>query len=187
MADKTLYRMVFTALMAAVVYVTTMFLKVTIPTPAGPTMVKVGNVFCLFSGMLLGPLYGGLAAGIGSMLFDLSDPMFAASAPYTLVFFFAMGCVCGLISHLGGAKGAALGRNLAGALAGSAVYYVLNIGKSILLLILAGSQPWAAVVANGTKMATSLVNAVIAVALSVLLAKPLMGALKRGGLLDKLR
>ena len=59
-------------------------------------------------------------------------------------------------------------------------------GKGIATHSEARSQPWAAVVANGTKMATSLVNAVIAVALSVLLAKPLMGALKRGGLLDKL-
>ena len=187
MTNKTLYRMIFTALMAAIVYVTTMFLKVTIPTPAGPTMIKVGNVFCLLGGMLLGPLYGGLAAGIGSMLFDLSDPMFAPSAPYTLVFFFAMGCVCGLISHLGGARGASVKKNVLGALAGAVAYYVLNIGKSILLLILAGSQPWAAVVANSAKMATSLVNAAIAVVLSVLLAKPLMRALSKNGLLEKLQ
>lgn len=187
MTNKSLYRMIFTALMAAIVYVTTLVFKVTIPTPAGPTMLKVGNAFCLFSGMLLGPAYGGLAAGIGSMLFDLSDPMFAPSAPYTLVFFFAMGCVCGLISHTGGARGTSVRKNMLGGLAGAAAYYVLNIGKSVILLILAGSQPWAAVVANSAKMVTSLVNAAIAVALSVILAKLLMGPLQKNGLLDKLQ
>lgn len=187
MASKHLYRMIFTALMAAIVFVTTMFLKIEIPTPAGFTMLKVANVFCLFSGMLLGPVYGGLAAGIGSMLFDLSNPNYAPSAPFTLVFFFAMGCVCGLISHMNGKAGLDLKQNALGAFLGSLTYFVLNIGKSIVILMLAGSAFWPAVIANSTKMVTSGVNAVIAVVFATMLAKPLMAALEKNGLLGKLR
>ncbi|MDO4549090.1 MAG: ECF transporter S component [Clostridia bacterium] len=186
MSAKHLYRMVFTALMAAIVFVTTMFLKIEIPTPAGLTMLKVANVFCLFGGMLLGPVYGGLAAGIGSMLFDLSNPSYAASAPFTLVFFFMMGFVCGLISHAGGKRGLDVKQNAIGAVAGSAAYFVLNIGKSIILLVMAGSALWPAIIANSTKMITSGVNAGIAIVFSTILAKPLMAALDKNGLLSRL-
>ena len=81
---RALYRMVFTALMAAVVFVTTSFIKINIMTPVGPTMLKSGNIFCLLAGMLFGGVPGGLAAGIGSMLYDLMDPLFVADAPLTL-------------------------------------------------------------------------------------------------------
>lgn len=184
--SRVLYGMVFCALMAAMVFVTTSFLKITIPTPAGPTMVKLGNAVCLLAGLLFGGLYGGLAAGIGSMLFDLSDPMFVSSAPFTLVFFFVMGAVCGSIAHAGGAGGLKTGRNILAASAGAMSYFVLNIGKSIVMLMLAGSAFWPAVISNSTKMVTSLINAVIAVVISVLIAMPLNSALKRSGLYDKI-
>lgn len=186
MSNKTLYKMIFTALMAAIVFVTTMFFKIPIPTPVGQTMVKVGNVFCLLSGMLLGPVYGGLASGIGSALYDLSDPVYAASAPFTFLFFFAMGCVCGLIAHNRSTKVSGTRRNLIGAAAGSVTYIILYISKSIIVLIAAGSALPAAVLACSTKMIIALINAAIAVAVSVLLAAPLMTALRKNGLLDKL-
>ena len=60
-------------LMAAVVFVVTMFLSIRIPTPTGTTMIKLANAFVLLCGLLLGPVRGGLAAGIGSMIFDPDD------------------------------------------------------------------------------------------------------------------
>ena len=67
-------RLVFTSMMAAIVYITSAFLQISIPTVIGSTRLHMGNVMCLLSGMLLGPLYGGIAAGVGSMLFDLTNP-----------------------------------------------------------------------------------------------------------------
>ncbi|MDI9505326.1 MAG: ECF transporter S component [Bacillota bacterium] len=186
--EKMLYRSVFTALMAAIVFVTTMFFKIPIPTPVGQTMLKVGNVFCLLSGMLLGPVFGGLAAGIGSALYDLTDPAFTASAPFTLVFFFIMGFVCGVItSPRGTYRAPSFLRTAVGAAAGAFSYFLLYAVKSVAVLILAGSTLPAAIIACSTKLLVSLTNATLATVVSVLLAKPLLGALERNGLLNKLR
>ena len=86
----TIYQLAFTALMAALVFVSTQF-NIKIPLGMGVTsMISFGNIFCILSALLLGPIYGGLAAGIGSFFFDLLDPVFITSAPFTLVFKFIM-------------------------------------------------------------------------------------------------
>ena len=91
----TIYQLAFTALMAALVFVSTQF-NIKIPLGMGVTsMISFGNIFCILSALLLGPIYGGLAAGIGSFFFDLLDPVFITSAPFTLVFKFIMAFVCG--------------------------------------------------------------------------------------------
>ena len=79
----TIYQLAFTALMAALVFVSTQF-NIKIPLGMGVTsMISFGNIFCILSALLLGPIYGGLAAGIGSFFFDLLDPVFITSAPFT--------------------------------------------------------------------------------------------------------
>ncbi len=85
-------------IMAAAVYVASAFLQVPIPTAIDNTRLHMGNVMCLLSGMLLGPLQGGLAAGIGSMFFDLTNPAYIASAPFTFIFKFVMAWICGKIT-----------------------------------------------------------------------------------------
>ena len=182
---KPLYAVVFVGLMAAMIFVATYFLGFTIPTPAGPTMIKTANILCLLGGMLFGGLYGGLAAGIGSMLFDLLNPLYVAYAPFTLVFFFLMAFVCGLISNSGGAKGVSFKRNIVAGVCGAVTYYVLNIGRSIVTLMLAGSAFGPAVAANGIKFITSGINAVIAVIFAVILAPILKKALIRANILAK--
>lgn len=95
---KTTNKMVITSLMAALVMAST-FIKIQIPLGNSNTMIHLGNAFCILSGLLLGPLYGGLAAGVGSLLFDLLNPMFIMSAPTTLIFKFIMVFICGTIAH----------------------------------------------------------------------------------------
>lgn len=184
---ERLYGIVFVGVMAAMVFVTTFFLKIQIATPAGPTMLKVGNAVCLLGGMLFGGLYGGLAAGIGSALFDLTNPAFTPSAPFTLVFFFLMSFVCGTVANARGKDGKNPAMNALGAALGAVLYYILNIGKSVITLMLAGSAFVPALLANTTKMITSGINAVIAVAVSVTLAVPFALALERAGLKDRIR
>lgn len=166
--------------LAALVFVATYFLKIgPIATPAGPTMLKTGNAVCLLGAMLFGKTKGGLAAGIGSMLYDLTDPAFTASAPFTFVFFFVMAFVCGAISYAGGKNGLDTKQNLFGAVCGAASYIVLSIGKSFIVLILGGSDAAAAAAACGTKLLTSGINAAFAVAVSVLLAPAFKKALSK--------
>ncbi len=68
MSDKKIRRLVVSALMAALVCVATMVVR--IPTPTNG-YVNLGDCFVLLSGWLLGPWWGGAAAGVGSMLTDL--------------------------------------------------------------------------------------------------------------------
>ena len=68
MSDKKVRKLVVSALMAALTYVATMVIR--IPSPMDG-YVNLGDCFVLLSGWLLGPWYGGAAAGIGSMLTDL--------------------------------------------------------------------------------------------------------------------
>lgn len=60
--------LVTTALMAALTCVTTM--AISIPLPNGG-YIHPGDGFVILSAIILGPIYGPLAAGVGSMLADL--------------------------------------------------------------------------------------------------------------------
>lgn len=185
--ERQLYAIVFVGLMAAMVYVTTTFLKIEIPTPSGPTMLKVGNIVCLLAALLFGGLYGGLSAGIGSMLFDLLDPRYAAESPFTFIRFFLMAYLCGVIAHAGGREGRNTSYNIIGAVVGSVFSWVFYIAKNTIELMLLGDSFWIALTTNATKMVTSGVNAILAVVFSVILAKPLLTALDKSGMLQKLK
>ena len=115
----SLYDIVMIGLMAAVVFVVTMFLSIRIPTPTGTTMIKLANAFVLLCGLLLGPVRGGLAAGIGSMIFDLMTPEYAPEAWITFLRFFLMAWLCGVIAYAGAAAAKKFARNLVACLAGA--------------------------------------------------------------------
>lgn len=65
--DNKLRMLVLTAMLAALVCVATLVIR--IPTVGGYT--NLGDGFVLLSAFLLGPLYGGIAGGLGSALADL--------------------------------------------------------------------------------------------------------------------
>ena len=163
------YSLAVIGMMAALVFVTTK-LQIQIPTAIGSTRLHFGNVFCLIAGMLLGGVRGGLAAGIGSMFFDFTDPIFFSSAPFTLVFKFMMGFVCGTIANGGGAEARNVTRNLIGCVAGSLTYVVLYIGKNFVMDYFFMRNPLGTVLtALSTKGAVSLVNAALAVVAAMVL------------------
>ncbi len=164
--------------MAAMIFVTTYFLKIPIATPAGQTMLKISNGLCLLAGMLFGGVYGGLAAGIGNGMYDLLDPVYITSAPLTFAKFFLMALVCGLISNSGDSKGLSMKRNAIGAVSGAVTYWVLYIAESIIKLMIAGSAFSAAAAACAPKMVTSGINQIMAIVVSLLLIVPLNKALK---------
>ncbi len=183
----TLYRIVIIGLMAAMVFVCTMFLGIRIPTPTGTTQLKTANAICLLTGLLFGGWTGGLAAGIGSALFDLTYPEWAAGAWLTFIFFFAMGAICGGIAHAGGAAGKNKARNWLAAVCGAVGYWLLYVGKSILVLCLSGSAFSAAFIATAPKMLTGGINAVFAVVVSNLLAALLRPKLEAAGIFETLQ
>ena len=68
MTDSKIRKLVLSALMAALCTVMTMVIQVPSPMQG---YVNLGDCAVLISAWMLGPLYGGAAAGIGSALADL--------------------------------------------------------------------------------------------------------------------
>ncbi|MBQ8428500.1 MAG: ECF transporter S component [Clostridia bacterium] len=81
-------RLVYTAVFAALCCIATWV--VTIPLPYG--YFNIGDVFVLLASWCLGPLYGGLAAGLGCALADVFSG-YAIYAPATFVIKVAMAVV----------------------------------------------------------------------------------------------
>jgi uncharacterized membrane protein len=182
----SVYKMAVVGLMAAMVFVATNF-RIEIPTPLGKTMLHLGNVMCILSGLLFGGTVGGLAAGFGSAIFDLFDPAFAPEFWITFIMKFAMGYVAGKISHMGNFNGENKKINIVAAVVGAALYVVLYISKTIILQYVVLQSTWEAVAAvAGTKLIVSSTNAVIAVIASIALSITIRPALKSAGVFEKL-
>ena len=153
--------------MAALVFVSTKF-YIPISTGIDNTRIHFGNIFCLLAGLLFGGLRGGTAAGIGSMLFDLTDAMYVNTAPFTLIFKFTMGFLCGFISYRANRLGKRAGYNFLGAVLGQSVYMILYLSKGFFEAVwfqqIEAQTAWISV---GIKAATSSINAVFAIVISV--------------------
>ena len=65
----------------------------------GQTAFTLANILCTLSGLLLGPWWGFAAAGLGSALYDLTNPAYAAEAPLTFFYKGVYGLVAGLVLH----------------------------------------------------------------------------------------
>ncbi len=155
------YNLARIGLMSSFVLVTT-FLKVTI--------FHFGNAACLLSGLLLGPTQGALAAAIGSFIFDILNPVYIASAPFTFVFKFIMVFVCGKIAYAHDRNGEDRYYNLCGAILGSLLYIILRATKALILnLVFLKMEQTTALLIVSKGIIVSLMNSTIAVVASVLL------------------
>lgn len=182
----TVYYIAMVAVFAALVFAAN-WLSFPIPVAVGDiSRVHLGNVFCLLCGFILGPISGGLASGIGAALFDLMNPAYIASAPFTFVFKFLLAAVCGWVAYAGGRKAEDHKWNILAAVSGSLAYMLLYLGKSFVQGLLLGSELGTVLTALATKAAASGLNAVLAVAISVPLCAALRAALKKSGLLEKI-
>lgn len=198
---KTVYFIVAVGFMSALVYLGN-YLQIKIPNGLLTTRIHLGNSMCLLAGLLFGPLAGGLSSGIGAMFYDLFDPTYIVSAPYTFISKFAMGFAAGLLNRLlrekkdtaaaaeqaNGHTGRDLTAAITAGIIGQIVYIVLYLLKSFLsILILGGTtqEAWAAVAVNSV---TSSINAVFAVLISVPLYFSIRAALRStefGALMNK--
>ena len=91
--SQSLRKLVLASLFAALTYVMTMVIQ--IPSPM-QGYVNLGDCGVLLSAWILGPVYGGAAAGIGSMLADLLSG-YAHYAPGTFAIKLAMAVAASLI------------------------------------------------------------------------------------------
>ncbi len=95
MHDKKVFKLVRAALLAALCFVLTKV--VAIPAPTG--YVNLGDCAVLLSAWLLGPFYGGLAAGVGTALADVLSG-YASYAPGTFAIKLSMAVVAAVLFRM---------------------------------------------------------------------------------------
>lgn len=183
---RMLLKLCVTAMMIAIVFVGN-YLRVKIPVPlGGVTSFTLANILCALSGILLGPVHGFLAAGIGSAFYDLMDPAYVSEAPITLFTKGMYGLIAGLVLYLffravRGKYLPQLTATVCAALSYMLVYLIKVFfynGMFIQGFTQAG-QCWALVI---SKLPATLFNGGIAIVAAPILGVALMKALKRAHL-----
>lgn len=177
------FKVVFVGVMAAVVCVVTLFRF-----PLLGTKVHFANAMCLLSGLLFGPLYGGLAAGFGSALYDMLLGGYPIDEVLvTFVSKFLMAWVCAKIAYAGEAKAANHGRNVFACVVGALTYVALYMLKQYVYKhFISGMALDATYAVMLSKLPGSLINAAAAMIVTTPLYAVLRAALNRAGLLKKL-
>ena len=178
MKNKKLATIVAVGLMAALCFVGN-YLQIKIPNGVLITRIHFGNSMCLLAGLLFGAVPGGLAAGIGAGLYDLLDPVYIISAPFTFLSKFAMGYICGYLAKSEKRLGNETAHVAVSGIIGQLTYILLYICRTYAVQRLAyGSAVQTAITASATNLLTSSINAVVAVAVSVPLYFALLKPLK---------
>ena len=118
---------VMVGLMTALVFIFT-YLHIDIPTPLSNTMLHLGNVMSLLAALLFGGIRGGLAAGFGSMIYDMLDPRYLPTCWVTFIMKFMMGWVAGKLAEKNTKEDNP--RYAFSAACGSLIYVVLYVIKT---------------------------------------------------------
>ena len=173
----------FAATMAAMVYVVTLFRF-----PLLGSKVHFANAVCLLAGMLLGPVTGGISAGLGSALYDAFNGYDFVNVLITFVSKFAMAFVCGALMHMKHRRRGKAGRTVLSAVLGALTYVLLYMLKTwIYNSFVYGFPPdtvWATMV---SKLIPSLINAGAAVVAAPLFYHAILKPLRAAGLLQQMQ
>ena len=180
--DKSTRRIVYTALMAALVYAATM-----IAFPLLGSKVRLANSVSLLGSLLMGPALGALASGLGSLIYDIQTG-YGFESIITFVSKFAMAWVCGALAFSGGRRAEDHKRNLVSVAAGAWTYVALYMLKTYIFQRFVYGFPldtvWAAML---SKLPASAINAVAAMVIAPILYTAIRPALKSAGQLDAMR
>ena len=178
----TTRKIIYIALMTALVYVATM-----IAFPLLGSKVRLANPVSLLGSLLLGPVFGGLASGLGSLIYDLQTG-YGFEGIITFVSKFLMAWVCGAIAYSGGKQAEAHKRNVLACIAGAWTYVALYMLKTFVFQRFVYGYPgetvWAAML---SKFPASAINAVAAMVIAPILYAALRPALKSAGVLDAMQ
>ena len=186
MQKKSLFttkKIVLSALLAALTVVGS---AIRVPVPldiAGTTAFHLGNIMCALCGILMGPWLGGLAAGLGSAIYDMLNPLNISEAWITFLFKGLYGLCAGLVVHAGN-KNWNYGKAIAGTTLGAVVYGLIYLAKSyfyngLLIHNLTAEAAWITVLG---KLPATIFNAAVAIAFAPLLAMAIRTALKNAHL-----
>lgn len=178
-------KLAYLGLMTALVFASN-YARIVMPVSiGGNTAFTLANIVCCLAGLILGPI-GGLASGLGSAIYDLTNPLYAAECWITFLTKGAMGLAAGIVAYALLKKSVEhrYGKYLTGAVLGCVTYYVLYFLKTFLIAGLFAADGSAAlgVAAIISKIPASVFNAAIAIVAAPPLAIALNKALARSGL-----
>ena len=159
-------------------------LRITLPIDiAGTTSFHLGNILCALSGILLGPWLGGLAAGMGSAIYDMMNPLYISEAWITFLFKGAYAVAAGLVARAGG-KEITYPKSILATAVGAVTYAALYLLKSFYYngILLHGLTVEAAAITVVAKLPATIFNAVVAILFAPILAKSISVALKKNHL-----
>ena len=176
-------KIVLAALMAALTVVGSA-IRVTIPVDiGGNTAFHLGNIMCALSGLLLGPGLGAAAAGLGSAIYDMTNPAYISEAWLTFLMKGSYGLMTGLVAWAGRKNNWGYLKAILGAAAGAVTYGLLYLGKTFLkAMVVQGVAQEAALVATAAKLPATIFNAAVAVIFAPILGIAIKKALERNHL-----
>ncbi len=165
-------------------------LRIIIPvTIAGTSSFHLGNIMCALAGILLGPWFGGLAAGLGSAIYDMLNPLYISECWITFLTKGAYGLVAGLVAWSGKTpwdahSAKSCGKAYWATIAGAVAYALIYLSKSYFYngLLLSGLTPATAWITVIDKLPATVFNAAIAIICAPLLAIAISKALEKNHL-----
>ena len=179
----TTKHLVLTALLAALT-VAGSALRVTLPIDiGGNTSFHLGNIMCALSGLLLGPWLGGLASGLGSAIYDMTNPLYISECWITFLTKGAYGLAVGLVVWKSKDSWGYVKAILATAV-GALTYAILYLAKSYFYngLLIKGLTSAAALTTVIAKLPATTFNAVVAIIFAPILGIAIRKALERNHL-----
>ena len=178
----TTKQIVLVALLAALTCAGS-FLRIKVPSVVGTSAFHLGNILCALSGILLGPWLGGLAAGLGSAIYDMLDPVYISECWLTFLMKGAYGLIAGLVIRCGSNRWG-YAKAVAAAVAGAVSYALLYLSKTFFYsgMLLHGLTADAAWVTTIGKLPPTIFNALVAIVGAPLLAIALRKALAKSRL-----
>ena len=183
MENNKIFKIVITALMAALCYVVFTIIQIKIPTPAGYTSFHLGNVFCVLTALLLDGISGGIAGAIGMGIGDLLDPAYVVTAPKTIILKFFIGFITGTLAHkvFNINEKENPRKEVISSVCGGMLFNVIAepIFSYIYYSLILGNADKAASYLTIAKWITTSTNAVLTIIISILLYAPLRKALKK--------
>ena len=133
------------AIFTALNFVATYWIQIPIPATGG--YINVGDIAVMFTALLFGPIIGGIAGGLGSMISDIFSP-YIIYAPATLIIKGLEGFLIGLISNPKGRFGRISYRDILAVIIGGILIpfgyfiyeaFILGFGIAIALVEMPGN------------------------------------------------
>ena len=188
--NPTTRKIVFAALMAALCYIGFAVFRIDIPVGSEKTAFHLGNVFCVLAALLLGGFWGGMSGAVGLTIADLTSG-YGTSAPMTFILKLCIGLIAGLVAHkifhISKEESRKVPMPVAAFLSSLAAMSFNVVADPVVgyfykTYVLSVPQDAAAIWAKMGAL-TTLVNAIIAVAVATVFYLALRPALKRSNLL----